>query len=56
MMPQTLHRLAAMVLMRGAFHELPAEFGGHYIWRRPERWGPLVEDYLKRLGLPSAAN
>jgi len=41
---------------RGAFHELPAELGGHYIWRRPDRWGPLVEDYLKRLGLPSAAN
>ncbi len=35
----------------GAFHELPPEFGGHYIWRRPERWGPLVEDYLKKLGL-----
>jgi len=41
---------------RGAFHELPPELGGHYIWRRPDRWGPLVEDYLKRLGLPSAAN
>jgi len=36
---------------RGAFHELPPEFGGHYIWRRPDRWGPLVEDYLKRPGL-----
>jgi dienelactone hydrolase len=41
---------------RGAFHELPSEFGGHYIWRRPDRWAPLVEDYLKRLGLPSAAD
>lgn len=41
---------------RGAFHELPAEFGGHYIWRRPDRWAPLVEDDLKRLALPSAAN
>ena len=36
---------------RGAFHELPPEFGGHYIWRRPDRWGPLVEAYLKVLGL-----
>ena len=36
---------------RGAFHEVPPEFGGHYIWRRPDRWGPLVEDYLKKLGL-----
>jgi len=35
---------------RGTFHELPSEFGGHFIWRRPDRWGPLVEDYLKRLG------
>jgi dienelactone hydrolase len=35
----------------GTFHELPAEFGGHYIWRRPDRWGPLVEDYVKKLGL-----
>jgi poly(3-hydroxybutyrate) depolymerase len=25
---------------RGTFHELPAEFGGHFIWRRPDRWGP----------------
>jgi len=41
---------------RGAFHELPPEFGGHYVWRRPDRWGPLVESYLKRLGLPSAAS
>jgi len=39
----------------GAFHELPPEFGGHYIWRRPDRWAPLVEGYLKRLGFPSAA-
>jgi len=36
---------------RGTFHELPAEFGGHYIWRRPDRWGSTVEDYLKKLGL-----
>jgi len=36
---------------RGGFHEVPPEFGGHYIWRRPDRWGPLVEDYLKKLGL-----
>jgi len=41
---------------RGSFHELPPEFGGHYIWRRPDRWGPLVESYLKQLGRPSAAN
>jgi hypothetical protein len=41
---------------RGAFHELPPEFGGHFIWRRPDRWGPLVEGYLKRLGLPSDVN
>ena len=41
---------------RGTFHELPPEFGGHYIRRRPDRWGPLVESYLKQLGLPSAAN
>jgi dienelactone hydrolase len=40
---------------RGTFHELAAEFGGHYIWKRPDRWAPLVEDYLSRLGLPSAA-
>jgi dienelactone hydrolase len=36
---------------RGAFHELPPEFGGPFIWRRPDRWGPLLEDYLKRLGV-----
>jgi len=41
---------------QGTFHELPPEFGGHYIWRRPDRWGPLVESYLKRLGLPNAAS
>jgi len=41
---------------RGTFNEVPPEFGGHYIWRRPERWGPLVESYLKRLGLPNAAS
>ena len=36
---------------RGTFHELPPEFGGHYIWRRPDRWAPIVEAYLKSLGL-----
>jgi dienelactone hydrolase len=36
---------------RGTFHELPPEFGGHYIWRRPDRRGPLLEEYLKGLGL-----
>jgi dienelactone hydrolase len=36
---------------RGEFHELPPEFGGHYIWRRPDRWAPIVEEYLKSLGL-----
>ena len=41
---------------RGTFNEVPPEFGGHYIWRRPERWGPLVESYLKRLRLPNAAS
>ena len=41
---------------RGTFHELPPEFGGHYIWRRPDRWAPIVEGYLKRLGLPSAVD
>ena len=41
---------------RGAFHELPPEFGGHYIWRRPDQWAPLVEGYLKRLGLPNTVN
>ncbi len=39
---------------RGEFHELPAEAGGHYLWRQPDRWSPLVESYLKRRGLPSA--
>jgi len=38
---------------QGAFHELPTETGGHYLWRRPDRWAPLVESYLKRRGLPS---
>jgi len=38
---------------QGAFHELPTEAGGHYLWRRPDRWAPLVESYLKRRGLPS---
>ena len=38
---------------RGEFHELPAEVGGHYVWRRPDRWAPLVESYLKRRGLPT---
>jgi len=37
---------------RGVFHELPAEAGGHYLWRQPDRWGPLVESYLKRRGPP----
>jgi hypothetical protein len=23
---------------RGVFHELPAEAGGHYLWRQPDRW------------------
>jgi hypothetical protein len=38
---------------RGEFHELPAEAGGHYLWRQPDRWSPFVESYLKRRGLPS---
>jgi hypothetical protein len=41
---------------RGTFHEQPPEFGGHYIWKRPDRWAPIVEGYLKRRGLPSAIN
>jgi dienelactone hydrolase len=41
---------------RGSFHELPPEFGGHYIWKRPDRWAPIVEGYLARRGLPSAVN
>lgn len=41
---------------RGTFDELPSEFGGHYIWRRPDRWAPLVEGYLKHRGLPSAVD
>jgi dienelactone hydrolase len=41
---------------RGEFHELTPEFGGHYIWRRPDRWAPLVETYLKRLNLPHTPN
>lgn len=41
---------------QGEFHELPPEFGGHYILRRPDRWGPLVETYLKRLTLPTTPN
>jgi dienelactone hydrolase len=38
---------------RGSFHELPPGAGGHYIWRQPSGWVPLVEAYLKRQGLPS---
>jgi dienelactone hydrolase len=38
---------------RGVFHELSQDAGGHYIWRRPDQWAPLVETYLKRRGLPS---
>jgi hypothetical protein len=30
------------------------EFGGHYIWKRPDRGAPLVEAYLSGLSLPSA--
>ena len=39
---------------KGTFHEFPADVGGHRIVERPDRWGPAVEDYLARRGLPAA--
>jgi dienelactone hydrolase len=39
---------------RAAFHELlpPAGLNGHLIVTRPDLWQTLVDDYLRRIGLP----
>lgn len=38
---------------KGRFHEFPESAGGHYVWRSPNAWAPLVQSYLEKLGLPS---
>ena len=39
---------------KGTFHEFPLPgSSGHYVFMNPEIWKPVVESYLKSLGLPA---